>query len=193
MKKYRIVLLTLISIMAIAGCSSNKNFLKDGEKALENKDYTYAVNCFDDMIEATLKEEPKNEKENKIQDNNISEAYKGLGIAYFELEEYDKALNAYEEADKYEVTKTAVMYRNMAVCAEKIEEYDKAVIYGERGLESTLDKDSSEIRKDLYYVIIKSYEVQGNWEDAYNVALRYNEEFPGDADMEKDIVFLETR
>ena len=196
MKKNRVVLLLILAVMAVAGCSGNKDYLKDGVNALEEKEYTKAVEYFNEMIAVESKEKPSNEKKQKIQDNNLFEAYKGLAIAYFEQEEYDKALGAYEEADKYDGTKTEAMYRNMAVCAQNIDDYEKAVIYANKGLENKGDsneKDLSYVRRDLYYIIVKCNENNGKWSEALDIAKKYIEEFPDDANMLKEITFLETR
>ena len=200
MKKCRVVLLSVVSVMALSGCIGSHDYLKDGVKALENSEYDKAIESFSTMIDEESEDKPKNEKKQKIQENNLFEAHKGLAISYFELEEYDKALESYKVVDEYDGTKSESMYRNMAVCAQHLDMQEEAVTYAEKGLkaESAAEEDSdkkvpSDIRKDLYYIIIKNNEDQGKWAEALEAAKEYTVEFPDDSEMEKEITFLETR
>ena len=186
--------------MALSGCIGSHDYLKDGVKALENSEYDKAIESFNTMIEEESEDKPKNEKKQKIQENNLFEAHKGLAISYFELEEYDKALESYKKADEYDGTKSESMYRNMADCAQQLDMPEEAVTYAEKGLnlssdseEDSEEKVPSDIRKDLYYIIIKNNEDQGKWAEALEAAKGYAVEFPDDSEMEKEITFLETR
>lgn len=184
-----------VSLMT-AGCGNNNSILNKGVKALKNEDYSLAVDRFEEMIKAETNENPKNEKQEKIQSNNLAEAYKGLGMAYFELKDYDKALDSYIKCDELEGRKTPSMYRNMALCAQESKEYASAAEYAEKGIdliEKNEESEEPEIKKDLYLIIIQSLESDGNWKEALEWAKAYNERFPEDKDVEKEIMFLETR
>ena len=195
MKKYGVVLVSLISMVAISGCSGSTAYLKDGAKALEKGKYSEAVDCFDKMIEIESEKEPESEKKNKIWSNNMSEAYKGLGIAYFETKDYEKALEAYLESIKLEGEKSASMYRNIAVCAKETGNTTMAEEYAKKGVELLNDskEENTELKKDMYIILIESFEADGNYKEALNWAYEYDEAFPGDKDIEKEIKFLKTR
>ena len=196
MKRYNVILLSMTVALIAAGCGNNNKILNKGVKALEKENYSAAVESFEEMIKAESEEKPKNDKQEKIQSNNLSEAYKGLGVAYFELKEYDKALDSYVKCDGLEGTKTPSMYRNMAICANEINEYSSAAEYAEKGIDVIKEDEESaepEIKKELYFLLIQSLEKDGNWEEALSWAEGYSEMFPDDKDVEKEIEFLKTR
>ena len=186
----------MTAAIAVSGCGNNNKFLNKGVKALEKENYSEAVECFEEMIDAESKEEPKNDKQKKIQSNNLSEAYKGLGMAYLEMKDYEKALDSYIKCEESEGTKTASMYRNMAVCAMELEQYASAAEYAEKGIEVIKEDEESEepeIKKDLYLIMIQSLESDGRWNEALSWAEGYKEMYPDDKDVDKEIMFLETR
>lgn len=196
LRKCKVVLLLLSAVLVLSGCGNNNSYLKKGVKALEHENYSEAVQCFEDMIEAEKEYEPKKDKQKLVQENNLFEAYKGIGTAYFETKEYDKALEAFEKCMKLEGTKTPVMYRNIAVCASMTSDYKKATEYAEDALSlisENKDFDNDEIREELYFIVIQNYEADGDFDSALDWAEEYNEFYPGNEDMEKEIMFLQTR
>ena len=196
MKKCKVVLLLLSTVLVLSGCGNNNSYLKKGVKALEHEKYSEAVQYFEEMIEAESKHKPNNDKKKLIWENNLFEAYKGIGISYFETKEYDKALEAFEKCIELEGTKTPVMYRNMAVCAKMTSDYNKATEYAEdalRLISEDKDFDNNEIREELYFIVIQNYEANGDFDSALDWAEEYNELYPGNKDMEKEIMFLQTR
>ena len=43
MKKCRVILLSLVSLMVLNGCTGNQDYLKDGAKSLENGEFDKAI------------------------------------------------------------------------------------------------------------------------------------------------------
>ena len=195
MKKYKIVLISISVALLASGCGSD-NLIKKGVKALNKEDYSLAKECFNEVIETEKDIKPDKDKNLVIWSNNMSEAYKGLGIAYYESGEYDKALEAYIESENFDGTRTPSMYRNMARCAKEIKEYSSACEYAKTGLElinTGKEEKNMDLVKDMYIILIESLEADGNFDEALEWVNEYDDEFPGDPGVEKEIMFLETR
>ena len=107
----------LVLLLLLTGCAGN---IKEGIDLLEKGEYKAAAEAF--------KKDVKKER-------NLDEAYRGLGIAYFELKEYDAAIEAFELAKKHGAEETATFCSFFGASYLEIEEYDKALDAYERGLE----------------------------------------------------------
>ena len=114
MIKKKLAVLILVGMTCLAsGCG---NIVKDGTEALGEGKY--------DAAETSFKEASKSDKKEVAADG-----YQGLGMTYYEKEEYDKALDAFESALDQGAEKTKELYNLAAVCAMKTENYDKALEY----------------------------------------------------------------
>ena len=94
-----LVILTMYCLLK--GCS---NAGKAGIKAMEEEDYKEAVTQF---TQAASTAEAKGKKE------DAAEAYRGLGMAYYELKEYDNVLESMQKALDDGVQRTAELYNIM--------------------------------------------------------------------------------
>ena len=66
----------------LTGCMGT-NYLEEGVSQLEEKQYEEASKSFQKEID---------------EEKNLDEAYRGMGIAYFEMEEFEKAIDVFGEA-----------------------------------------------------------------------------------------------
>lgn len=126
-KKISVMAILLLSFLLI-GCGSIKNasyYYKEGIKAFENEDYVKANDMFfkavdknpekaeyyiaygmslikTDEIKKAIQQFDKAilDKENKIVLENNKKAYRGKGIAYYQINQYGKAIKAFDEALK---------------------------------------------------------------------------------------------
>lgn len=122
-KKSYILVLIMMSIIILPGCSKGKDNYDKGIKAFEQEDYETAANEFaeavslnsnrgdyfvaygDSLLMLERYEESINiynqvirEPNNKIVRENNKESYYGKGIAYYNLDEYDKAIEQFDLA-----------------------------------------------------------------------------------------------
>ena len=172
MKKWLLAVLVL-GIFVLAGCAKNIN---QGVEAMEIGKYKEAKESFERQI-----------KKGK----HLDEAYRGLGMAHFELEEYEAAISAFELALKAEAEETSTMYNMMGVCYMKIESYEKALDVYKKALE--LEDISKETKQEMLYNLIAIYEGMADWESAKEQMRLYREAYPNDERVEKEADFLETR
>ena len=165
----------------LGGCA---NALQDGTRALENGQYEEARDIFE-----TAAEQEDGEKS--------AEAYRGLGMAYYEMEEYGSAMKAFQTALDRGAGQTVQIYNLMGICAMNVADYESALEYFQSGLaladtESVGETDTDLIREMRYNEIV-CCERTADWESAKQKAAEYLQDYPGDEAVEKEAEFLETR
>ena len=163
----------LITLLLLTGCAGS---MKNGVELLEAGKYDAAVEVFQKDIKKK---------------RNLDEAYRGLGIAYFELEDYEAAVEAFELALEHETKETAVCCSFLGASYLETEDYDKALDVYERGLAC---KDlTEELEQEIQFNLIAVYERMGNWDAAKKQMDKYVKKYPNDSRVEKEAEFLETR
>ena len=108
-KKLAVLMLTGVTCLA-SGCG---NVVKDGTEALGEGRYDAAETAFEEATKNGNKEV-------------AADGYQGLGMTYYEQEEYDKALEAFQTALDQGAEQTQELYNLTAVCAM---EYNVIVCY----------------------------------------------------------------
>lgn len=169
----KIIVCMLILMMMISGCTKN---VSEGVALLESKSYEEAKVSFQKDIEKK---------------RNLSQAYHGLGIACFELGEYEDAKEAFLLAIEHEAKETAVTDSFLGACYMETKEYDKALDAYEKALAAS--DITEELKQEVQFNLIAVYENMGNWEAAKKQLEKYIKAYPDDARIEKEADFLETR
>lgn len=174
MKRYQMTVLILLLALSLSGCISNP--YKSGVKALENEEYEEAKEKFSEAVK---------------KDKNAADAYRGLGIALWETEDYKGAKDALEKALQAGTKKTGTIYNLLGSCELKLGNAKEAAGYYKTGLE---DKDvSDELKQEMRFNMIVAYEQMGDTETAKSLLAEYISEYPDDEDAAKEAEFLETR
>lgn len=168
----KLIVWTLM-LLLLTGCAGN---VKSGVALLGEKKYEEAVTAFQKDIK---------------KGRNLGEAYRGLGIAYFELQEYESATEAFETALENETKETAVIFGFLGACYLELEEYNRALDVYEKALDQ--DDLTSELEQEIQYNLIALYEKKGDWKAAKKQMEKYIKNYPDDARVEKEAEFLETR
>lgn len=172
MRKW-ILTMALAGVLVLTGCVKN---IDNGLEALEAGNYEEARSSFENEIE---------------KGKNLDEAYRGLGIACFELEEYEEAVEAFELAVKNETEETATLYGMMGACYMEIGKYEKALDVYTKAL--SMEDIAEEIEQEIQYNLIAVYENMADWDAAKEQMETYREAYPDDERVEKEADFLETR
>ena len=167
-----IVLLVVLVYLLIG----NSNQVKSGLANLKDKKYDQAI---EDFNRALAKEK------------DMDEAYLGLGLSYYEKEDYKKAQNNLQLALDHKVKETPVIYNLLGLSSQKIEELDQAISYYEKGLK--ISENNLEVQNEMLLNITKIYEEKHDYENARNYLARYVELNPTDKDARKELDFLQTR
>lgn len=163
----------LVSTMFLCGCAGN---LKTGVALLEKGKYEEAKEVFGKDIS---------------QKKNMDEAYHGMGIACFELEDYEGAQENFELAIKHGAKEDAVLCGFLGACYMVNKEYDKALDTYNKALEQ---KDlTPQLEQEIQYNLIAVYEYMGDWDGAKKQIDKYQKAYPDDARIKKEADFLETR
>ena len=167
------ILGAIVLLGLLTGCGGN---IKDGVALLEQEKYEEAI--------AVFQEDVKKEK-------NLDEAYRGIGIAYYELEQYEEAADALESALNHEAKETATFFGMLGACYMQLETYDKALDAYQNALKQEDITDT--LKQEIQYNLIAVYEYAGDWEEAKKQAEKYVKSYPDDTRMEDEAKFLETR
>lgn len=175
MKRQKSWILLVMAVAALlTGCV--KNASEDGVKLLEEGKYKEAVEAFEQTIEDEV---------------NVGDAYRGIGIARWEQEDYEGAEEAFEEALENGAKKTGTIYNFIGNCELKLEKPESALNYYNLGLKQ--EGLSEELRQEMEYNVIAAYEQMEDWESAKVKLQAYVEAYPEDADAAKELEFLLTR
>lgn len=184
MKKRWIAILTaaVMAASVTGGCGSLR---KSGVDALENGEYEEALADFQEMTENGDSED-------------AAEGYRGLGMTYYEMEDYENALEAFRNAADSGAEQTVQMYNLMGICAMQTEDYESALDYFQSGLALISTSDGSEeadeeLVREMKYNEIICYEQQADWENAKEKVTEYLEDYPDDETVQKEAEFLATR
>ena len=172
MKKIRWILLFVISIMLV-GCKTN---IKDGITFLEEEKYEAAIKCFEKDI---------SEKK------NLDEAYRGMGIAHYELGDFSTAIDNFENALANEEEATATIYSLIAASYLQIDEYESALDYYAKALK--LEDCTAELKQEILFNEIAVYQELSDWDTLKDKVSSYVKKYPEDNRMDKTVEFLKTR
>lgn len=168
------ILVVLLGIVCLfTGCTSNT---RDGVAYLEEKNYQEAIVCFEKDIQ---------------EEKNLDEAYRGMGIAYFELEEYASSVEALENALDNEAKESAAIYSFLGAGYLELDNYEKALENYAKALQMEECQDT--MKQEILFNEIAIYQEMGDWETVKEKAAAYVEAYPEDDRMDKTVEFLETR
>lgn len=173
MKKKVSVLLCVICVFLLTGCTGK---IDKGIKYLEKKEYKEAVESFDKAIDAG---------------EQVTEAYHGQGIAYWEMKKYDKAKKAMVNYLKNNGKPTATVYQILGDSEMQLENYEEAILYYLKGM-SCAGLNEKQLQEMSYNEII-AYEKLHDWNSAKAKISAYVEKYPDDKEAKKEAEFLETR
>ena len=174
MKRATLLALT-VSACLLTGCT---NALKDGTGYLEDGNYK-AVD----------------------EGKKTAEAYRGLGMAYYEQEDYASAKDAFEKALAAGGEKNQVIYNLLGICGMKLNDYNYALEQFNQGISLSQNSGTSmenaesfsEVLQEMRFNQIVCYEKLGDWENAKTKIAEYIQVYPDDADAQREAKFLETR
>lgn len=114
------------------------------------------------------------------------ENYLGRGRVYLEMKEYDKASAQLDKLGDKSDDETLALMGDVALAAGQ---YDKALSYYQKGLEAKHPKDQQRLLNGE----VAALEYTGEFKEAKKKAEAYLKQYPGDEEMQRELVFLNTR
>lgn len=168
-----------------AGTVGCANPQQSGVDALEAGNYEEALADFQDMTESGSRKD-------------VAEGYRGLGMTYYEREEYENALEAFRQAADNGAEQTIQMYNLMGICAMQTGDYSAALEYIQSGIALTSTSDGADsadagLIREMKYNEIICCEHLADWESAKQKVTEYLNDYPDDEAMQREAEFLETR
>ncbi len=173
MRRSGTVMLLLAVPFLLTGCASA---YQEGASSLEEQDYEAAIEQFTQAVEA---------------DEQVADAYRGLGLAYWEMADYEQAADSIEQALAAGTEATASLYALLGNCYLNLEQYEDAIAAYEDGLAAGDASDS--LAQEMAYNLAVTYEQMGDLETAKEQFAAYAEQYPEDTEAAKEAEFLETR
>ena len=157
-------------------CKSNPS--EEGIEYLEKGQYEEAISQFEEAVKDEV---------------NVGDAYRGIGIARWELEDYEVARDAFQKALEQESESpfTGTIYNFLGNCELKTGNPQSAQNYFQMGI--GLKGNSEELDQEMKFNLIVALEQSGDWENAKAKVAEYVSEYPDDASVLKEQQFLETR
>ena len=178
-----ILICAVLAALLLTGC---QNAVKEGTGQLEKGEYKEAV--------STFKKAVKEEK-------GAAEAYRGLGMAYYEQKDYQPARDAFLQVIDNGGDVTYVLYNLVGVCSMHLEDYQGALDAFSKGVDlaeksgdaDTKEQDYTDIVREMKFNEIVCHENLLDWESARKKATEYVRDYPDDKEAKKEAAFLNTR
>lgn len=178
MRKKLLILFTA-AVCFLTGCA---NYIKDGTELMEEGSYQEAVESFQESID---------------KEKDVEEAYRGMGMAYYKMQDYGQARENLQTAIDLGSPETPAVYNLIGICAMNLRDYDGALEAFEKGIALAEDSDEAseytDVLQEMRYNQIVCYEKKTDWAGAKAAADVYISEYPDDKDVQKEAEFLETR
>lgn len=171
--KVGIMLVGFLTAILLIGCTNN---IKVGIEYLEEENYEAAADSFAKDI---------------ADKKNLEEAYRGLGIAKYEVGDFEAAVSALESALKHETEETATIFNMIAASYLQMDSYEEALKYYEKALQ--MEDCTEEMKQEILFNQIAIYQELSDWEVLKEKVSVYMEKYPEDDRMNKTAEFLETR
>ena len=171
--KKKLLLGILAMTLCLNGCSSN---IKDGVSLLKDGKYEEAISAFQLEID---------------EEKNLDEANRGIGIAYYELENYTEAVAYFGEALAQGAEESASIYQLMAASCMQLGDYENAIVNYDKAL--TMEDLTDAMKQEALFNSIAAYENLADWESAKEAVQTYLEVYPDDERALKEADFLKTR
>ncbi|WP_286151993.1 tetratricopeptide repeat protein [Sporofaciens musculi] len=151
---------------------------EEGIEYLKNGQYEEAIKQFEQAVEDEV---------------NVGDAYRGIGIARWETENYEGARDAFQKALDADTESpfTGIIYNFLGSCELKLGNPESAQNYFQLGI--GLKGNSAKLDQEMKYNQIVAFEQLGDWESAKARLAEYVAEYPEDANALKEQQFLETR
>ncbi len=184
-KRVRIVvaiILFIVTVMLIGGILKAISHImkddpfKEATILLEEYDYEGAIELYKVAIE---------------EENNVAVSHRGMGLAYWELEQYDAAKTELLQSIKQGAAATSTVYNMLLTLEMEAKNYTEALNYIQimLGLSDLTDEMKQQILK---YEII-CYEAVFNWDLVKEKLNAYLTLYPDDKEMVKEAEFFATR
>lgn len=184
--------------------SVTEDYVKEGVELLQEENYEKAAESFEKAI-ANEQEAGESALLTKEGAPYITEAYRGLGMACFSRQDYEKALTNLQQVLDLGGEATPVLYNLMGISAMYLTDYDGALnAFGagaalpEEGTYTDTENaeqnvDYSAVIQEMKFNRIVCFEKKLDWANAKAEMEAYIAAYPDDPDAQKEAEFLSTK
>lgn len=178
-RRTRRVVLVVIFALFLGAFGGAYYYLHDfyqGTQMLKKEAYQEAALSYEKAVKKRFQEEA---------------AYRGMGIAYMNLEAYEDAVKYFLLAKDAGTVLNDRFYQLLGGCYMRLSAYDNAAETYTEGL--ALETCDEDIYKEMSKNRVTACEKSGDWERAKEYIKDYVERYPDDEEGKKEAEFLETR
>ena len=191
-RKIRYLVLSAALMCVLTACS--KNGINAGTELLEKGDFEKAASVFEQAA-----------KEAETEGERAPEAYRGMGMACYALEDYEGTRQNLQKALDEGGLETPIIYNLIGVSSMKLEDYDTALAAFDkgtglpesgvvsRGSKEEETADYSEVIREMKFNRVVCLEKKLDWKNAKAAMAEYASLYPDDANAQKEAEFLSTR
>ena len=173
MSNWKKLVLLGAAVLLMSGCAKP---VEEGTELLKENKFAEAQEKFQDAVD---------------KGKHTGEAYRGLGICYWEQENYAAAEKSFGLALDNGAKETATIYNLLGLCALETDKPEKAVFYFEEG--QNFPDAGPELLQEMSFNLAAAYEKVGDWAAAKEKLKTYVELYPDDARAAKELEFLNTQ
>ena len=112
----KVIIYAVLAVFLLTGCSGGTDYVSEGTAHLQEHQYEEAVGSFEKAIRLS-EEAAGSSKKEETENIDVAEAYRGLGMARYELQDYEKARDAFQKVLDHDGKATAVLYNFIGVCS----------------------------------------------------------------------------
>ena len=186
----KLLILFTAAVCFLTGCA---NYVKDGTELMREGAYQEAIESFQESID---------------KEKDVEEAYRGMGMAYYKMQDYGQARENLQTAIDLGSRETPVVYNLIGICAMNLRDYDGALEAFEKGIaladdpdldeasenaDSDMVSEEEDVVREMKYNQIVCYEKKTDWAGAKAAADAYISAYPDDEEVQKEAEFLGTR
>lgn len=178
-RRQRRLILAVVFVLFLGAFGGAYYYLHDfyqGTQMLEKEAYQGAVSSYEKAVKKGF---------------NEAAAYRGMGIAYMNLEAYDEAAKNFLLAKDAGTTLNDRFYQLLGGCYMNLSKYENASDTYTEGL--ALETCDDDIYREMCKNRVTACEKAGDWEKAKEYIKDYVERYPDDEEGKKEAEFLETR
>lgn len=186
--------------------ASTEELVQAGTLLMQEENYEEAVKRFEEAIAVeTSREEEGKAAVTQSGTPYITEAYRGLGMVYYELQDYEQARENLQKVIDLKGEVTPVLYNLLGISAMQMKDYEGALQAFAAGVAipsesaytaedgSTQSVDFAEVIQEMKFNRIVCLEKILDWENAKIEMEAYVAEYPEDTSVQKEAEFLSTR
>lgn len=172
----KLIVMIVVACIFVSGCQQPMTYVQDAVAQMEQGEPENAMVLFEKAISKGVQK---------------AEAYRGLGICYYEEGDFLKARGAFAKALLEGTKETGSLYHLWGTSEMQLGNMAAAIELFEKGL--AMGDSSAEVTKEMEFNIICAFEKLEDYEVVKARLVDYVEKYPEDEAAKRELDFFATR